>query len=204
MTCEWDEGEAGMKKCIATIAVVLIAMAVFEQKAEAQVFTPTFMAPRQSSDIGLYLNDGPGEFSIEGILRRGFGAYDLGVRLGLADTEDLTILVGGELRHPVAQTAPIDLAVTGHAQGAFGDASAAGFLLGLSLGYTFVAPGIAFTPYLHPRVGGVESFRGDDFDLELLADLGFDLRFSQSLDVRLGITFEDEHGAEFGIGLAWR
>jgi hypothetical protein len=196
--------EDGMRKLSLVFLLVAVAFGSVSRRAEAQVFTPTFMAPRQSSDIGLYLSDGPGEFSIEGIMRRGFGAYDLGFRLGLADTEDLTVLVGGELRHPVAQTAPIDLSVTGHAQGAFGDRSGLGVLLGLALGYTFTTPEIAFTPYLHPRVGGVESLYGDDFDLELLADLGFDLRFSQSFDVRLGITFEDEHGAEFGVGLAWR
>ena len=193
-----------MRKWIAGSVVAMAMVGSLAGRLEAQVFTPTFMAPRQSSDIGLYLSDGPGEFSIEGILRRNFGSYDLGFRAGLADTEDLTLLVGADLRHPVAPEAPIDLSVTGHAQGAFGDGSGAGFLLGLALGYTFVAPGLAFTPYLHPRVGAVEGLYGDEFDLELLADLGFDLRLSQSLDIRLGITFEDRHGAEFGIGLAWR
>lgn len=185
-----------------TIVITAVLAVVGVGELKAQVFTPTYMAPRLSSDMGLYLSDGPGEFALEGILRRGFGGYDLGVRVGLADTEDVTFLIGGELRHPVAQTAPIDLAVTGHAQGAFGDGSAAGFMIGLTGGYTFEAPGIAFTPYIHPRVGGVDA--GDDFDLELLADLGFDLSFSPALDIRLGITFTDDHGAEFGVGFAWR
>ena len=42
---------------------------------EAQVFTPTFMAPRSSSDVGIYLSDGPGDFSVEGIWRRRFGRF---------------------------------------------------------------------------------------------------------------------------------
>lgn len=191
-----------MRKLIAVWMVALATGSGFAADAEAQVFTPTFMAPRQSSDIGLYLNDGPGDFSIEGILRRNFGPFDLGFRAGLADAGDLMLLVGGDLRHPVAQDAPVDLAVTGHAQGAFGDGSAAGFLVGLVVGHTFTAPEIAFTPYLHPRVGAVGY--GDGFDLELLADLGFDLRLSQSLDIRLGIAFADRYGADFGVGLAWR
>lgn len=186
----------------AVMAGVVVFGALNAGNVQAQVFTPTFMAPRQSSDIGVYLNDGPGEFSLEGILRRNFGSYDLGFRLGLADTEDLSILVGGDLRHPIAPTAPIDLSLTGHAQGAFGDRSGFGLLLGLALGYTFTSPEVSFTPYLHPRIGAVESLYGDDFDLELLADLGVDISFS-SLDVRLGIGFED-HGADFGVGLAWR
>jgi hypothetical protein len=111
---------------------------------EAQVFTPTYMAPRSASDIGLYRSYGPGDFAVEGILRRQAGAYDLGARLGLADAGDLAVLAGAELRNPIPTGAPVDLAVTGFAQGVFGDASGAGFLLGLSIGSTFVAPGLAW------------------------------------------------------------
>src|SRR5690606_9632396 len=81
-------------------------------EANAQVFTPTYMSPRASSDIGLYLSDGPGEFAAEGILRRHFGSFDIGVRGGIADTHDLSFMVGGEFRHPVAVTSPVDLAAT--------------------------------------------------------------------------------------------
>lgn len=171
---------------------------------EAQVFTPTFMAPRSSSDVGIYLSDGPGDFSVEGIWRRSFGGYDLGFRVGVADMDDVAILVSGELRNPIALGAPLDLAITGAAQGAFGDRSAGGFVLGLSIGHTFASPELALTPYLHPRIGLVKGFRrSDEFDLDLLADLGFDLRISPRLDLRLGIGLVDR-GADWGVGFAWR
>jgi hypothetical protein len=187
-----------------TLSLVLAA-ALTAAPASAQVFTPSYMAPRSSSDIGIYLSDGPGDFAIEGIWRRAGGSWDLGLRGGLADTRDLGILLGAELRNPLRTGAPLDLAVTGHAQGLIiPDAdSGAGFLAGLSIGYTFESPDISFTPYLHPRAGIIAGFGADDLDLELLADLGFDVRINQSLELRFGIAFEDM-GADWGIGLAWR
>jgi hypothetical protein len=193
-----------MRKWLMCAIATTIGIAVLAGEVAAQVFTPTYMAPVRSSDIGLYLSDGPGEFAFEGILRRSFGTYDLGIRAGVADTRDLSLLVGGEWRHPLAASAPIDFAVTGFAQGLFGDFSGGGFMVGLSMGHTFTSPELSIIPYFHPRIGAVNSPGPDSFDLELLADLGFDLRFSQNLDLRFGITFADEGGAEFGAGLAWR
>lgn len=183
-------------------AVALIA-GITVSEVGAQVYTPTFMAPRASSDVGIYLSDGPGEFSVEGIFRRDFGGFDLGLRAGVADTHDLSVLVGGEYRNPLAVAAPIDLALTGMIQGIFGGVSSVGFLAGLSVGHTFAADGISFTPYIHPRAGLVQGFIDDEFDLELLADIGFDLGISQNLDLRFGIGL-DTHGSDWGVGLSWR
>jgi hypothetical protein len=183
--------------------VAILCLVAGVETVGAQVFTPTFMAPRQASDVGIYLSDGPGSFSVEGIWRGSTAGYDLGVRVGLADTDDLSVLLGAELRNPVAVGAPIDLAVTGSAQGVFGGRSGAGFLLGLVVGHTFATPGLAFTPYLHPRVGLVQPLRHSDFELDLLADLGFDVRISPRLDLRLGVAL-DGHGAGWGVGFAWR
>jgi hypothetical protein len=185
---------------LAVLAAVLVIAGVGE--SSAQVFTPTYMAPRGGSELGFYISDGPGDFALEGIWRRGSGSYDLGLRAGLADTEDLTFLVGGELRNPLSVGAPIDLAVTGAAQGAFGDVSGGGFLVGLTIGHTFAVDELAFTPYVHPRAGLVEGFGSDGFDLELLADLGLDVRIGSNLELRFG--FGIDSGADWGIGLAWR
>jgi hypothetical protein len=184
--------------------VVILLVGGTASAAGAQVFTPTFMAPRAASDVGIYLSDGPGSFSVEGIWRRSAGTSDLGVRLGVADTDDVSALIGGELRSPLQAGAPIDLALTGAAQGVLGGRTGAGFLLGLSVGHTFAAPGLAFTPYIHPRVGLVRPLRNDDFGLELLADLGFDVRFSPQLDLRFSIAIDDGSGASWGVGFAWR
>jgi hypothetical protein len=189
---------------IAAIAVIAALTGMTAAPVEAQLFTPSYMAPRPSSDIGIYLSDGPGDFAVEGILRRSSGAYDLGFRAGIADTNDLSVLLGVELRNPIAISAPIDVAVTGGAQGAFGDISDGGLLLGVSIGHTFVAPELGLTPYLHPRIGLVTFDEdGDDIGLELLADLGFDVSFNRNLELRFGISLDDV-AAEWGIGLAWR
>jgi hypothetical protein len=200
-----DHQGEGLMRGAGMIAVAVTGWLTMVGVAHAQVFTPTYMAPRSGADLGIYLSDGPGDFAVEGILRRGFGGYDLGLRLGLADTDDLTLLISGELRNPIATGAPLDLAITGHAQGAFGDRRGAGFLLGLSLGHTFGTPGLSFTPYLHPRFGLVHPLRrnGGDFELDLLADFGFDVRISPSLDLRFGIGFGNP-GAAWGVGFAWR
>lgn len=193
-----------MKNGIRAICATFGAVALQVTIAQAQVFTPTYMAPRSASDVGIYLSDGPGSFAVEGIWRRSYGGYDLGLRAGLADTRDVSILIGGEYRNPISTTSPIDIAFTGHAQGVLSDGrSAAGFLAGLSVGHTFVADGLSFTPYLHPRAGLVTGFGNDDLDLELLADFGFDLRFSPTMELRFAIAFEDR-GADWGIGFAWR
>jgi hypothetical protein len=182
----------------------LAAAALQATAAQAQVFTPTYMAPRPASDVGIYLADGPGEFAVEGIWRRSYGGYDLGLRGGLADTPDVSILIGGEFRNPISADAPVDLAFTGHAQGLLSDdGSGAGFLAGLSIGHTFASSDLSFTPYLHPRAGLVTGFGDDDLDLELLADFGFDLRFSPSMELRFALAFEDR-GADWGVGFAWR
>jgi hypothetical protein len=184
------------------LAALVLLAALFATGADAQVFTPSYMAPRLVSDVGVYLSEGPGNFAVEGIIRRRSGALDFGLRLGVADTDDLSVLVGGELRSPIPTGGPVDLAFTGSAQGVLGGASGAGFLAGLSIGHTFATPEIAITPYLHPRLGAVQSLRRSDFELELLADLGIDIRISPQLDVRVGVGLGD--GPGLGIGLAWR
>lgn len=186
---------------LGTIAAALTTAA----GAEAQVFTPTFMGPRASSDFGVYLSDGPGELAAEAIWRRGFGGYDLGFRVGIADTEpDAAVLLGGELRSPLrVGTAPLDLALTGGVQAVIGDRDGLGAQLGLSLGHTFTGTPFTLSPYIHPRLAIVSGLGEDESDLELLADLGIDFGISQDLVLRLGIGFE-QPGAGLGVGLAWR
>lgn len=190
----------GIGRCVGLVALFVV-MGV--EGAAGQVFTPTFMAPRSSSDLGIYLSDGPGEFSIEGIWRRSSGSYDLGLRGGVADADDLILLLGAEIRNPLSVSAPIDVAVSGTAQGAFGDRSAGGVLLGVAVGHTFEADDLAITPYFHPRAGMVRPFFPDEWDLELLADIGVDVRIGSNLELRFGFGF-DEPTTDWGIGLAWR
>lgn len=195
-----------MKRTV--LAVLTLGMGVaIATPLSAQVFTPTYQAPRSSSDVGIYLSDGPGSLAVEGVLRRGFGGYDMGLRAGIADTQDVSVMLGADLRNPLSVgTAPIDLAFTAGIQALFGDGNALGIQGGLSLGHTFLPSGTGFsiTPYIHPRAALINDPGPDDaFDLELLADVGFDIGMASGLILRVGINFEAP-AADWGIGLAWR
>jgi hypothetical protein len=178
------------------VAAALLATAA---SADAQVFTPSYQSPVVMNDIGIYLSDSPGDMALEGIWRSG----PVGLRLGYVDTEpEGMVSLGGEVRVPL--TAPIDIAFTAGAQGLLGDNNALGVQAGLSLGQRFVNPGVALTPYIHPRValidaGGTE----DDFETELLAELGLDAEFSRNLILRLSVGISDVT-PNLGVGLAWR
>lgn len=167
----------------------------------SQVFTPSYMAPQPGSDLGIYVSDGPGNFAIEGIMRRHFGGHDLGFRLGVAGGGNATLLLGGEYRMPLLFDAPLDFAFTAGAQAMLGGQSGAGLLGGLSVGARLPTTGLAITPYLHPRVGVVSRDPGGH-DLEVLADVGVDFGFP-NLIFRLGFGFGDPT-ASWGMGFAWR
>jgi len=191
-----------MKKAsFAALAAVVLAAA----PARAQVFTLPFQSTERGSDIGIYLNDSPGDIAVEGIWRRGFGTGDLGLRLGFADLGDGELLVGADWRQPLALgTQPIDVALTLGGQLAAGDVDALGGQVGLVFGHTFVEQGLRFTPYVHPRLA-VASGIGDtdrDAELDVLADLGADFSFAPNLVLRLGVNLGD--GPDWAIGLAWR
>jgi hypothetical protein len=178
-------------------ALLLIVAAV---PAQAQVFTPTYTSPRLVNELGVYVSDGPGDLAIEGIWRGG----PLGLRVGFVDANDNLLSVGAEIRSSLpVEGAPLGLALTAGIQGLVGDESALGIQGGLSAGYTFLSPGLAITPYLHPRLAAVKPYASDDFDFELLADVGVDLEVSPRLLLRFGVALDDV-GANWGVGFGWR
>jgi len=191
-----------------TLLALVLALVSLPGIAAAQIFTPSYLAPRQSSDIGLHISDGwsrGGGLAFEGVWRRGFGLYDLGLRGGIAESSgDAVLLIGGDYRRPLAlPTEPLAMALTGGAQAAVGSGSAFGVDAGLTVGSTFNPEGILITPYLHPRVALVRSAPRQNLGLELLADLGVEVEIQNNLIFRLALGFGSET-ADFGIGLAWR
>jgi hypothetical protein len=187
-----------MRRTVLLPAVAAAALFVSAQ-ADAQVFTPSYQSPVVMNDLGIYLSDSPGDLTLEGIWRSG----PVGLRLGYVDAEpDGLLSLGGEVRVPL--TAPIDIAFTAGAQGLIGEVDALGLQAGLSIGKRFVNPGVALTPYIHPRVALIDDLAvEDDLETELLAELGLDAEFSQNLILRLSLGLSDDT-PDVGIGLAWR
>jgi hypothetical protein len=186
----------------AATAVVLVGISC--SAAQAQVFTPTFMSPQRSSDTGIYLNGGPGDFSVEGIWRLNLGTYDLGLRGGVADRRGAVFLVGAEFRSPLQlQDVPVSLALTGGVQAAVGDGSAAGFQAGLTVGYPVAGAAFTVVPYIHPRIALVSDFGRDQLELDPLADIGLDFVLPQNLVIRIGFGLGSPT-ASWGMGFAWR
>jgi hypothetical protein len=191
-----------------TLIAVVLALAWLPEVAAAQIFTPSYLAPRQSSDLGIHISDGwarGGGLAVEGVWRRGNGSYDLGLRGGIAETSgDAVLLIGGDYRRPlVIQTEPLIMALTGGAQAALGSGSAFGVDVGLTVGSTFNPEGVLVTPYLHPRIALVRSAPRESLGLELLADLGVEVEIQPNLIFRIALGFGSET-ADLGIGLAWR
>jgi hypothetical protein len=191
--------KAAVKKTWFVSAVVAGAVTVGAATADAQVFTPSYQSPVVMNDLGIYLSDGPGDMALEGIYRSG----PLGLRIGFVDAADDLLSIGGEVRTPI-ESAPIDVAFTAGAQGLIGDFDAIGVQAGLSIGERFVNPGVALTPYIHPRIALIDGLAtDDDFEAELLAELGLDAEFASNLILRLSIGLSDV-SPEVGVGLAWR
>jgi hypothetical protein len=168
---------------------------------EAQIFTPTFTSPRLLNEVGVYVNDGPGDISVEGIWRGG----PLGLRVGFVDWRGGLLSLGAEYRMPIPIAgAPMGLAFVGSAQGLIGDDSGFGVVGGLTAGHTFRSTGVFFTPYIHPRLGAVNLVGADDTELELMADVGVDIEFYTNLLLRLGFNFAGGPTSAWGVGVAWR
>lgn len=188
-----------MKKLLLAKSSALVLALLFTGTAHAQVFTPTYTSPRLVNEFGVNVSDSPGNMTVEGLWRGG----PLGLRVGYAGGVGL-LSIGGEVRSPVPiPNAPVGLAFTAGAQGLLGDQNAVGVQAGLSAGYTFSGPGVAFTPYLHPRIGLVNDLPQDEFELRALADAGVDVEFWNNLLVRFGVNLGDV-GANWGLGVGWR
>jgi hypothetical protein len=169
--------------------------------AQAQVFTPTFTSPRMVNEVAVNLNDGPGDLGVEGMWRGG----PIGLRVGYVDWRGGLLSIGGEYRNPLPMAgAPLGLGFTLGAQALFGDDNALGFQGGLTAGHTFMGQGLAFTPYIHPRIGLINHPGGsDNFEIEVLAEVGFDIEFWTNLLLHFGASL-DGVGSNWGVSLGWR
>jgi hypothetical protein len=133
----------------------------------------------------------------------------VGLHAGYVDAGDGSLSVGLDLRNPVVLAgAPIGLAFTVGGQAVIGDATSVGGQVGFTAGQALPAGTVTVTPYIHPRLAVANGFVGDqaggqnDFDADVLADVGLDIDFASGVSLRLGANLGD--GANWGLGVAFR
>ena len=182
--------------------------------AAQETGTPMFKAPYRAftnHEFGAAFSD-PGtgvSFALEGFYSYGRGSNDFGIRAGIADPEgpgSTRLLLGGDFRTRIisySESFPLDGALTVGAGLNVGDGDDLIYLpVGISVGRRFELEGskTTFTPYVHPVIVPVLGASGGS-DVGFALGLGVDLRFSQSLAVRVSGGIGDLEGV--GIGLTY-
>ena len=211
------------------VAAVLVLIVANSAPAHAQAWNyPSFQTPRVTTrEFNFGIADG-GQLSgnsfvfqwREGRTPRTQLSLDLGVAetdLGAGAGNDTRFLAGVQLGHQLVfanQNAPADILMTVGVNGAFGDGgSLLSIPFGASLGRRFVLDGgLAFTPYVHPRLaldycGDCDAGDGES-ELETNIDLGASFDVTRNVALRISATFGDDDGFirsgdAFGVSLAW-
>ena len=198
--------------CGGLLVAAMVALAASDSAAQ-ETGTPIFKAPYRAftnHEFGASFSD-PGEgvsFALEGFYRYGRGANDFSLRGGFADLNGdggTRILVGGDFRTQVlsySESFPLDGALTVGLGANVGDGPDAYLIpIGVSLGRRFDLEGskTSFVPYAHPVI--VPTFGNGDSQINFALGLGVDMRFSQTLAVRVSGGVGDIEGV--GISLAY-
>ena len=198
--------------CGGFLVAAMVVLAANDSAAQ-ETGTPIFKAPYRAftnHEFGASFSD-PGEgvsFALEGFYRYGRGANDFSLRGGFADLNGdggTRVLVGGDFRTQVlsySESFPLDGALTVGLGANVGDGPDAYLIpIGVSLGRRFDLEGskTSFVPYAHPVI--VPTFGNGDSQINFALGLGVDMRFSQTLAVRVSGGVGDIEGV--GISLAY-
>lgn len=183
---------------------------------------PSFHLPGGEDGYGVYLTfpDDVGAVGAAGTWRRSGEYVDLGVRGGVANTEDaagddaLAFSAGLDLKNELVhayEAFPLDVSwATGVGVTAVPDrdASVLRIPVGLVVGRRLPAGDATVTPYAHPRLALDAFFRdegpgpgpdGDDTELRLDLDFGVDVRTAEEWSVRFGFTAGRDFTAGAGL-----
>jgi hypothetical protein len=190
-----------------TLLIVGAIVVTIELPAQATNL-PSFNAPYRAftrSELGLVISfpDGAGT-AFEGVYRMSSGAFDIGFRLGMLDTEgpgDAVLLLGAEARQRVITHTPdfpLDGALILGIGGAFSDNSAVFIPIGLSLGRRIDPRDskISIVPYVQPT--GLFTAANGETDFEFAIGLGADFRLSPRFDARISFGLGNLEGVSLG------
>ena len=208
-----------MRISVAAVIGVLILLA---PPASAQVAweSPYLLSPQTPDGFGILLIDpAPGDgIGVLGMWRANPTMQrGLGFRVGVAeDHGDGVAGFGGvDLTGPLVRSSgdfPADIIWTLGAGLGIGEDVLVSVPVGLSLGASFDADGVVFSPYVGPRMildgvlgndgPGNGSRGGDDLNINFAVDLGMDIAFSPDWIVRFGWSAGDHEA--LGIGLMFQ
>jgi hypothetical protein len=193
-------------------AVVAVAAFAAAETAQAQVAweAPMFASPRPPVGFGIHLGDvAGGNLGLIGTWRGARAPSGLEFRFGIAEggpgDDDISGLLGASITGLLARESgdmPFDISWVAGAGVGFGDWALITIPFGLSLGHTFSGDGITITPYVTPRLhldAAIGNDVGDDTDLGLAADIGFDLALRRGWMLRFGATLGDHEAFAVGI-----
>lgn len=198
--------------CGGLLVAAMVALAASDSAAQ-ETGTPIFKAPYRAftnHEFGVSFSD-PGagvSYALEGFYRYGRGANDFSVRGGFADLNGpggTRVLLGGDFRTQIlsySESFPLDGALTVGVGANVGDGPDAYYIpVGVSLGRRFDLEGskTSFIPYVHPVI--VPTFGNGNSDVNFALGLGVDVRFSQTLAVRVSGGIGDIEGV--GVSFAY-
>lgn len=194
---------------IRTLALTLFCLFGLAAEGRAQVVwdSPTLLPPRAPAGTGIYLIDAHrGGLGVLGTWRA--ATNGTGLRLGLSEgwMDNVAVFGGVDFVTPlitVSPDFPLDLSwFTGVGAG-YSEWLVISVPLGLTIGRTFGAPDVRFTPYVAPKVIadihlGVPG-DNNELDLNLDVDLGFDIGFPPGWTLRVGAGLGNRSGLAIGL-----
>jgi hypothetical protein len=190
--------------------LMVCCMLALAGQANAQVVwdSPTLIPPRAPAGTGIYLVDthrgGLGVLGTWRGMTNGTG-FRLGVSEGVGD--GVAVFGGVDFVRPlmaVSPDFPLDLSWFAGVGAGYSDWLVVSVPIGITLGRTFGAPDVNFTPYLAPKViPDIHLGRGPNDDNELTlsldVDLGFDVQFAPGWMIRIGAGLGSRSALAVGI-----
>ena len=171
---------------------------------------PMLVGTESPAGWGAYVVDLTSHGGI-GLLVSWRGSGRTGYRIGFAEdsSDDLAVYGGADFSGPLLSAGeqfPLDVRWVGGGGAAIGDDFVLSFPLGISIGRSLETEGVAFRPYLTPRVALDAAFtraqgsgsRADEVTLAFAFDLGLDVSPAPGWAVRFAVSGVDREAVAIG------
>jgi len=202
-----------MRKRFGGIGFTLVFLAGMALPAEGQVAwdSPQLISPATPGGLGIYLVEAhPGDgLGVLTTWRGSRGPDGVGFRLGIAEGrgDDLSVFGGVDFSgvfYPHTNEFPLDVMWASGVGLGVGNYAILSVPFGVVLGRSLDADGVVFTPYFSPRLF-LDAFLGDDndrrdnLDLGFAMDIGADVAFGASFDLRFAASLGDRETLAIGL-----